>query len=71
MKIILSEFAGCFAFSCVAETKEDAALLVHLGMNGTKEVRSPATEVLEGGEFSASLVIGKHRKAHSRVPQRR
>lgn len=71
MKIILTEFEKCFAFDLLAETKEDAALLVRLGMDGTQEVRSLATHVNKDGGFTAHVVVGKHRKADSCVPRRR
>lgn len=70
MTIILSEHEGCFSFDCAAESREEAALLVRLGMNSTKEVRSIGATVDRGGGFSAHVVIGKHRKANSTVPRR-
>lgn len=71
MKITLQEFGGCFSVRCVAETLPDANVLVRMGMNATKDVRSVTAYANDDGTFSASIVLGKHRKANSYIPRRR
>ncbi len=70
MKIVITEHDGCFAFDLAAEDMVDAALLTRLGMNGTRAVRSINTFVDADGSFTGSVVIGKHGRSNSAVPNR-
>lgn len=70
MKIRLIEFEGCFAFECEAEDLKDGAVLVRMGANSTKEVRSVRAYASRDGAITAGVVIGKDRRADSSVPRR-
>jgi hypothetical protein len=73
MKITLTEFERCFSFDMEAETLAEAAMLVRFGMNRTDEIRSGDTLVNKHPiiDFTASLVIGKSRRASNVVPKRK
>ena len=62
MKINLNEYGGSFDLEIEAETKEDAAALVRLGMNHLQELRTCMTYVYSTGAIVASVVIGKSKK---------
>lgn len=67
MNIELVEYGGCFSFEMKAESREDAAKLVRLALNGTKEIRYLNTHVTKDGNFISSLTLGKHKKASDSV----
>ena len=71
MKFNLIEHEGCFAIDMQAETIQDAATLVRLGMNTTRELRFLSANVSKEGSFTATAVFAKHRRANSDVPRRR
>ncbi len=69
MKAEINEYDGCYAIDLTAETVEDAAKLVRLGMNTTKELRSLESYVSQSGTFfSASCVVAKAHKASNQIP---
>lgn len=67
MKAKIAEYEGCFQIELDAETLEDAALIVRLGRNRTKELRSLNATASPSGGFVVSLVIGKRKDASSLV----
>lgn len=69
MKVELHEYSGCFSISLVAETVEEAAKLVRMGMNSTKDLRYLRTYAYDTG-VSADVVLGKSKRADSSVPKR-
>jgi hypothetical protein len=70
MIIQLKEHEGCFAFELTPETTQDAALIVRLGINATKEVRHLSAAVNSDGTFGGTLVLGKHKAANNHIPRR-
>jgi hypothetical protein len=71
MKFELSEHDGCFAINMTAETIQDAATLVRLGMNTTRELRSLSASVNQAGVFEAFAVFAKHKRASQYIPRRK
>jgi hypothetical protein len=71
MKVIIVEREGCFGMEATAETMAEAALLVRMGMNATKEIRCLSATANQDGTFGACIVLGKHRDANNDVPRRR
>lgn len=71
MKVVMNECDGCFAFDMVAETMQEAALLVRFAANATGEFQSLASYASKAGDFTGNLVIGKRRNANDRVPKAR
>lgn len=71
MKITLKEWEGCFGFDLEAESMQDAALLVRMGMNATKEIRHISATANQDGTFHGSLVLGKHKSANNDIPRRK
>lgn len=69
MRVELHEYDGCFEISLVAETVEEAAQLVRMGMNTTKELRYQRTYAYQSG-ISADVVLGKSKRADASVPKR-
>lgn len=67
MQIQLIENGGCFSVEFKAETMQDAALLVRLAKNGTREVRCLDTYAHADGAFTGHIVIGKDRRESSSV----
>ena len=70
MKIEFSEHDGCFAVDMSAETMEEAAKLARFGMNRTSEIRHCSAYVSAQGEFSASIIFGKSKRANNDIPKR-
>lgn len=71
MKITLIEHEQCFGFEMEAETMADAALLTRFALNATHEIRSLDTLAHQSGEFTGSLVLGKHKRHSGYVQKRR
>ena len=71
MKISMIENEGCFAFNMTAETMADAALLTRFSTNVTNEVRSATTNAHKDGTFTGYCVLGKRRRADSRIARAR
>lgn len=69
MKVTVSEYEGCFGIEMQAETMEDAAFLMRLGMNRTSELRSAESYVGKSGSFDGCVVIGKRKQVTSTVPR--
>lgn len=70
MKVLVSEHDGCFGVDLTAETMQEAATLVRMGMNRTEEVHHAAASAGKGGEFGFCLVFGKAKMATEYVPRR-
>lgn len=70
MKVEFAENAGCYSASLEAETVAEAAALVRMGLNSTRELRSCGTNVYQDGPVVSYIVVGKSKKADSRVPKR-
>ncbi len=68
MKANISEYEGCYGISLEAENMEEAAMITRLGINSLKELRSCNAYASKGG-FTASIVIGKSKKASSLIPK--
>ena len=71
MKFELKEHEGCFAIEMTAESLEEAARLVRMGMNTTMNLRSLQTLISREGQFEAYAVFAKNRRANGYVPKRR
>ena len=71
MKVTVTEYEGCFGIELHAEDIKEAATLTRMGVNATREVRTFASWVSMDGEFSASVVFGKNKKANSDIVRRR
>lgn len=70
MKVKFTENGGCYCASLEAETVAEAAALVRMGMDSTRELRSCSTEAYQDGTVSSYIVVGKSKKADSHVPKR-
>lgn len=62
MKVTFQEFDECFSIDLHAEDLEECALLVRLGLNATKDLRSVTSYAYK--DISSAIVIGK-RKNHT------
>lgn len=71
MKILTTEYEGCFSIELEAENMEDASFITRFGTNSTKELRSVSAYASKSGGFSCSVVIAKHRKADSQIIRRK
>ena len=71
MKISMTENEGCFAFTMTAETMADAALLTRFSINVTNEVRIATANAYKDGTFMGYCVLGKRRRADSRIARAR
>jgi hypothetical protein len=71
MKITMTEHDGCFSFDMIAETMEDAALLVRFGVNHTKEFRHVGVVANRGGDFQAAVVIAARKDNNNLIPKAR
>lgn len=71
MKVNVNEFGSQVEIHMEAETKEDAAQLVRLGMNTTKEMLYIRSDVYSTGTVSSTVCIKKHYRADVLVPRRK
>lgn len=71
MIITFVEHDGCFGIDLQAETLQEAAQLVRLGMNRKAEIQHCSSSVFKDGAFYASVVFGKHKRASEVVPKRK
>lgn len=71
MKIIFNEYDGCFALDLEAENKQEAALLTRMGMNARDKINHFSVAVSQAGEFSASVVFAKSKRANNIVVRRK
>lgn len=71
MKIIFTEYDGCFALDLEAENQKDAALLTRMGMNAREKLNHLSVAVRQDGQFSASIVFAKSRRANNIVVRRK
>ena len=74
MKAVVQEYAGCFEIVLDAESIQEAAHLVRMGINATSDLRSLTTTVLSDAHadatgFQTSLVVGKRQRAVDTVPR--
>ena len=70
MKVELHEHDNSFGISLTPETIEEAAQLVRLSLNATKEVRSIDTSVYRAPDstpFESWIVLGKRRNSRNGV----
>ncbi|NOS72035.1 MAG: hypothetical protein HOP33_19170 [Verrucomicrobia bacterium] len=70
MKVIFTEYDGCFGVDLSAETMQEAALLTRLGTNATKTHRLMVLADKEG-QFDASIIFEKHKRADGYIQKRR
>jgi hypothetical protein len=70
MKVALDEYEGCFGIVLTPETLEDAAKILRMGMNGTKEVRNVSADVYPDNTLYGYVTIGKRKQPTSSVRQR-
>ena len=71
MKVNAVEFEGCYSLELIAETIEDAAFLVRMGMDSTRELRSVGTNVYKDNTVRGHVVVGKRKQFDSVVPKRK
>lgn len=71
MKILFDEHDGCFVVDLTAENLEEAALLTRFGMNRTDKLNHCSAYVARNGEFSASIVFAKNKRANNDVHRRK
>ena len=69
MKIQIHEFDGCFSIDITAETMADAALLVRMARDTTKETRHFSTTPFRDGEFITHITLGKRRRSRAVIHQ--
>lgn len=67
MKVELNEYGTCFEIALTPETLEDAAKLIRLGINGTREVRNVFAFASSDKTISGGVTIGKRKKPASKV----
>jgi hypothetical protein len=65
MKIEVIEYDGSFSIDMKPETVAEAAILVRLSLNATKELRSSSTDACRSGEIITSVVLGKKVNSNS------
>ena len=70
MKAELIEHKACFEISLIPETMEDQAVIIRMGMNGKKEVRSFSATVHKDLRVSGYIVSGKRKDSNSYIPKR-
>lgn len=68
MTVNISEYDAGFSINFIAESLDEAAKLVRLGMNSTKELRSLSTYATQTGNISSAVFIGKAVRSSSEVP---
>ncbi len=71
MKATVIEYDGCFSIDLTAETMQEAATLVRLGMNRTDEHRYIASTVSKEGGFAFCVTFVKSKRANHAVPKRK
>ena len=67
MKAELNEYNGCFEIALTPETIEDAAKIIRMAINGTKEVRSVNAYAYSSNAISGAVVIGKRKQSTSTI----
>ena len=65
MKVNVYEFYGCFSFDLFPDSVEDAAMLVRMKLNGTKELRGIHVDCGKDSIMRGSVVIGKRKEVKS------
>ena len=70
MKASLLESDHGFSLSLVAENMEDAAKLVRMGVNATKELKLLDTAAYKDGSIASYITVGKSKKPTSSVKKR-
>jgi len=71
MKIELYEFDDCFDISLEAETVEEAARIIRMGMNSKKDLNYVIASAFDDQTIFGSISIGKRKRGHSEVPKQR
>ena len=67
MKVTVQEHSACFGIELTPETIAEAALLIRLGINATKDVRSVSATAHADGSIYGSVVIGKRKQSRCAV----
>lgn len=69
MKVTLHEYAGCFSIELIPETMVELAKLCRFGAYTTKELRHAKAYIETEGSSSATIVVGKHKRAGIAIPK--
>lgn len=67
MKININEWDHVFEFDLTPETVAEAALLVRIGMNTTKEVSYISTNANKDGTITSGIALKKVKRVVSQV----
>jgi hypothetical protein len=65
MKVQIEEYGAVFSFNFEPESIADAAMLVRLKLNGTKELKGIWVTAHEKGTIEGSISIGKRKQVTS------
>jgi hypothetical protein len=69
VKVSVTEHEGCFEVELNPESIEDATLLVRMGLNVTKEVRTSMAYAPKNSTVSYTCVLGKRKQQRWTVEQ--
>lgn len=69
MKAEVDEYDGCFSIILEAETLAEAAIVVRMGINATKELRCVDALATRNGDnpIYVAIVIGKRKQSESGI----
>lgn len=67
MKAVLNEHGACFEIALEPETMDEAATIVRMGMNGTKDMHSVSASVYADKTVRGYLLFGQRKNSVSDV----
>jgi len=67
VKCEVTEYPGFFGVELTPETIEEAAVLIRLGMNATRELRYVGAAARSDKTIDASITIGKAKRGASAI----
>lgn len=67
MKTEITENSGCYFMELVPETMVEAAMLVRMSINSTKELRGLTTHAMSDGTFCSQIAIGIRKTTSSEI----
>lgn len=65
MRAHIQEHEGCFTIDVTAETLAEAALLVRIARDATKDIRHFSTTPHKNGESGTFITLGKRRRSRA------
>lgn len=69
MKISAHEYDGSFSISMTADTVEEAAFLVRMGMNRTNAISYCESSANKDGTFTGIMSVKKRARSNSVIPR--